>query len=163
MDLRFSAARNVSMMEVLNTMMRIRDKEIHKKERAGILRTSVVEDSEAQIFNMVVDTTEMQTFMVDNTPENWVNDEKGYFLIRLDREKKKIEAGFCEIPNLIRYCWIAGKARDIYLSILRKIDGLSPEHIAYLAKELYKAQIALERNLDYVQDDELDFKKNVKQ
>ena len=36
-----------------------------------------------------------------------------------------------------------------------------PKHAAYLARELQKAYIALQQNIEYIQDDELDFDKKI--
>ena len=89
-------------------------------------------------------------------------DPKGYFLIRVDRKSKKIEVGFCAKTNVVSITIKGNKPIDVYQTILKEkiIDG--PDHAAYLGRELQKAYIALQLGIEYVQDDELDFKKKVK-
>ncbi|KKQ34939.1 MAG: Dihydropteroate synthase [candidate division WS6 bacterium GW2011_GWA2_37_6] len=56
------------------------------------------------------------------------------------------------------------KPIDIYHTILHKEKlGIRPEHAAYLGRELQKAYTALENNLEYVQDEELDLNKKFSQ
>ncbi len=90
--------------------------------------------------------------------KDWVKDPKGYFLIRLNKEEKVIELGFCKEKNIIEVV-IKGKIpQEIYYTAIKK-DLLSrTEHAAYLGKELEKAYLALKYDLDYVQDEELDLK-----
>lgn len=94
--------------------------------------------------------------------KEFVMDPKGYFLIKIDRESKKIEVGFCEKPNEVSLTVRGDKPIDIYTTILNK-EGLDirKDHAAYLGRELEKAYIALKLNLEYVQDDDLDFSKKV--
>ena len=55
---------------------------------------------------------------------------------------------------------ITGKnATNIFNTIIREGLISSQQHAAYLGKELYKAEIAINYNLNYVQDKELRFKK----
>lgn len=95
----------------------------------------------------------------------WVLDPVGYFLIRVNREKKQIEVAFC--PN--QEAHHQGKfAKNL---VQTTIAGTHPQHIRYIiakkgfisrldhamsiGEELEKAYIALKYNLKYVQDDEL--------
>ena len=86
-------------------------------------------------------------------------DGEGYFLIKLDRENKKIVAGFCKENNKILVKITGKKPSDIYYEVIKKGLIKKPDHIAYLGKECQKAYIALQGNFDYVQDDELEKKK----
>lgn len=94
--------------------------------------------------------------------KEFVLDPKGYFLIRVDRENKKIEVAFCEKPNVVSLTVRGNKPIDIYTTIINKEKlELRKEHYAYLGRELEKAYIALQEEIEYVQDDELDFSKKV--
>lgn len=89
-----------------------------------------------------------------NEAKEWKMDPKGYFLIRIDRKNRLIEAGHCTERNIIDMK-IAGKnATEIFNTIIRENLVSSLQHAAYLGKELYKAELALKRKLDYVQDKE---------
>ena len=82
-------------------------------------------------------------------------DPKGYFLIRINRQKKELEVGHCSKVNKIGII-IKGKIpQEIYTeAIKRKLIGRL-DHAAYLGKELEKAYIALKLGIEYVQDEEL--------
>ena len=86
-------------------------------------------------------------------------DEDGYFLIKLDRKNKKIVAGFCKENNKIIVKIYGNKPSDIYQEVLKKGLIKRADHAAYLGKECQKAYTALQHNLDYVQDEELDINK----
>ena len=88
-----------------------------------------------------------------------VLDQDGYFLIKIDKENKKIIVGFCKEGNKILVKIVGKKPADIYHAILKK--GLIKDlyHAAYLGRECQKAYIALQKDLDYTQDEELDFDK----
>tara|TARA_Y100000310_G_scaffold344780_1_gene459468 strand:- start:8747 stop:9121 length:375 start_codon:yes stop_codon:yes gene_type:complete len=89
--------------------------------------------------------------------KDWERDLKGYFLIRI--KDGFIEAGFCEKDNKILKIIKGRNAIEIVNTIIR--EGLvgSMQHAADLGVELCKAEIALENNLEYVQDGELEIKK----
>ncbi|MAG52845.1 MAG: hypothetical protein CMH62_02685 [Nanoarchaeota archaeon] len=89
-------------------------------------------------------------------------DPKGYFLIKVDREDKKIEVAFCEKPNEVSLTVRGDNPLEIYQTIINKEKlEIRKDHYAYLGKELEKAFIALNEDIEYVQDDELDFSKKV--
>jgi len=94
--------------------------------------------------------------------KEFVMDPKGYFLIKLDRENKKIEVAFCEKPNEVCLKVVGDNPLEIYQTIINKEKlEIRKDHYAYLGRELEKAFIALNENIEYVQDDELDFSKKV--
>jgi ferredoxin len=96
--------------------------------------------------------------------KEFVIDDKGYFLIRLDRKNKNIEVAFCIEKNRIVLKVVGKKPIDIYQTLLNKENlDIRKDHAAYLGRELQKAYIALKNNLKYVQDDELDLDKKVNQ
>jgi tetrahydromethanopterin S-methyltransferase subunit A len=87
----------------------------------------------------------------------WVQDPNGYFLIKIDKDKKTINVGHCTNDNVLRKEIIGKRAQDIYHTIA-KLDLLSIyTHASYLGKELKKAEIALKLGIEYVQDEQLNF------
>ncbi len=86
-------------------------------------------------------------------------DGDGYFLIKIDKENKKIVAGFCKEGNKILVKVTGSKPSDVYHAVLKKGLIKRADHAAYLGKECQKAYIALQRGIDYVQDAELNFDK----
>ena len=91
---------------------------------------------------------------------DFVIDGKNYFLIRLDRENKNIEVGFCKEKNKVALKVTGKKPVDIYHTMINKEKlPIRKDHAAYLGRELQKAYIALKNNLEYVQDEELDLNK----
>jgi len=96
--------------------------------------------------------------------KEFVIDDKGYFIIRLDRENKNIEVGFCNEKNKVALKVMGKKPIDIYYTLLNKENlDIRKDHAAYLGRELQKAYIALRNNLEYIQDDELDLNKKINQ
>ena len=83
-------------------------------------------------------------------------DSKGYFLIRVNKEKKRVEAGHCKDKNEVDLMVYGDKSIDIYMTIIKL--GLVNEmgHAAYLGREIEKACLALKNGLKYVQDDDLE-------
>ena len=98
-----------------------------------------------------------------NDYKEFIIDKEGYFLIRINRENKNIEVGFCREIGKISLKVTGKKPIDIYQAIINK-EGLNirKDHCAYLGRELQKAYIALQNNLEYVQDEELDLNKKFK-
>lgn len=87
----------------------------------------------------------------------FVLDKAGYFLIRIDKDRKLIEVAFCNEKNKVVLTVRGKKPIDVYHTILNKEKlSIRKDHAAYLGRELQKAFIALENGLQYVQDDELD-------
>lgn len=91
--------------------------------------------------------------------KEFVLDPKGYFLIRADKKTKDIEVGFCGENNVISKKITGKMPIEIYQTVI-KLGLISRyDHAAYLGRELQKAYIALQQGLEYIQDDELNFKK----
>jgi len=90
---------------------------------------------------------------------DWRMDPIGYFLIRINREKKQIEAGFCKSANKVEKTIIGKTAMEVFNTIVHENLVSSLQHAADLGAELQKAEIALQLGLTYVQDDPLDFNK----
>ena|SRR3989338_4454942 len=88
--------------------------------------------------------------------KEFVIDPAGYFLIRINKEGKKIEVAFCNEKNKIKLITYGKKPIDIYQTILNKEKvNIRKDHAAYLGRELQKAYIALKKDLEYVQDEEI--------
>jgi ferredoxin len=101
-------------------------------------------------------TAKEVTARYDDATE-FVLDPAGYFLIRIDRKNQNIEVGFCNERNKIMLKVVGKKPIDIYTTILNKESlPIRKDHAAYLGRELQKAYLALQWNLVYVQDDDLD-------
>ena len=99
--------------------------------------------------------------------KDWVMDPKGYFLIAIDRKKKLLRVGYCilkkmgdkPINNMVSI--VSGKtAIEVVNTLVRYKYISSLQHAADMGIELCKAEIALAYKLDYVQDKDLQIKKN---
>ncbi|MFH2020132.1 MAG: DUF4346 domain-containing protein [archaeon] len=89
--------------------------------------------------------------------DDWVQDEKGYFLIRLNKKNKTVELGYCKKLNIIEVV-IEGKTpQEVYFTAIEQKLVSRLDHAAYLGKELEKAYVALKLGIEYVQDEELNF------
>jgi dihydropteroate synthase len=89
------------------------------------------------------------------SPEEFSSDPKGYFLIKVNREENAIEVGYCTPDNVLQKR-ILGKTPIEIIYTIMKLDLISKfEHAADLGSELQKAYLALNNNLEYVQDQDL--------
>lgn len=118
-------------------------------------------DTKQEIVSTSVDThNAKEIFAAYDDAKEFVLDKEGYFLIRLDKERKLIEVAFCNEKNKIVLAVRGKKPINIYHTILNKEKlPLRKDHAAYLGLELQKAYIAMENDLPYVQDDELNLTK----
>ena len=96
-----------------------------------------------------------EVIQADKKYVKWEQDPLGYFLIKVDNKDKVIRAGFCNNDNKMVKEFIGKTAEDIYHTILanKLISVLA--HACNIGRELAKAEVALEYDLDYVQDDKL--------
>lgn len=85
----------------------------------------------------------------------WKQDDLGFFLIKADKENRRILAEYYSNDSKLRKTLTGKSAQAIY----KKLIGLglvsSHVHAAYLGKELAKAEMAIKFNLSYVQDNDL--------
>ena len=93
---------------------------------------------------------------------DWVMDPKGYFLIAIDREKKKIKVGYCKFKKLNNkpindmVSVISGNtAIEIVNTLIKEKYISSLQHAADMGIELCKAELAMQFHLNYVQDKDL--------
>ena len=89
--------------------------------------------------------------------KDWKMDPTGYFLIRINKEDKTIEAGFCKQANKVEKIVVGKTAMEVFNTIIREKLVSTLQHAADLGAELQKAEIALKQKIKYVQDDPLNF------
>ena len=83
----------------------------------------------------------------------WKLDPKGYFLIRINEERGKIEAAFCDLKeNKVRIIIRGDNPMEIYTAILKEDLISLLDHAADIGVELEKAYIALKTGQKYTQD-----------
>ena len=97
--------------------------------------------------------------------KDWKLDPKGYFLINIDRKKKLLRVGYCVINKSNdrstheMVAEIYGKTAIEVLNTLIREEFISTlQHSGDMGIELCKAELALNNNLDYVQDKNLNLK-----
>ena len=95
--------------------------------------------------------------------KDWVMDPKGYFLIKIDREKNLIRVGYCIFSKLNKdsihdmIAEIKGKtALEIVNTLIEKKFISTLQHAADMGIELHKAELALKYNFKYNQDKDLE-------
>ena len=93
-------------------------------------------------------------------------DPKGYFLIAVDKEEKLIRVGYCKFTKLGNnpvndmVAEIVGKtAIEIINTLIRENYISSLQHAGDMGIELYKAELALKNDLNYIQDKDLRLQK----
>jgi len=98
-----------------------------------------------------------------NKISDWVMDPKGYFLIKIDREKKLIRVGYCKISKLGNnpihdmIAEVIGETAIEIVNTLIKKDFISTlQHAADMGIELHKAELALKYDYEYVQDEDFE-------
>ena len=97
--------------------------------------------------------------------KDWVMDPRGYFLIKIDREKKLLRAGYCKFTKLGNkpindmVSIVSGRtAIEIVNTLIRNKYISTLQHAADMGIELCKAELALKYKLHYVQDKDLKIK-----
>ena len=98
-----------------------------------------------------------------NKIKDWVMDPKGYFLIKIDREKNLIRVGYCIFSKLNKdpihdmIAEVTGKtALEIVNTLIKKNFISTLQHAADMGIELHKAELALQHNFEYIQDKDLE-------
>ena len=100
-----------------------------------------------------------------NKIKDWKMDPKGYFLIAVDKKNNLLRVGYCKIskqeesPNHEMVAEVEGKSAIEIINTLIKEQFLSSlQHAGDMGIELYKAELALKYNLEYIQDKDLELK-----
>lgn len=117
----------------------------------------IIDESGKDLVSIDIKTDQIQEIKAEHDDlKEFKMDPKGYFLIKVNKEKNRVEVGHCGELNKVDIMVYGNKPIDIYMTIIKK--GLVEEmgHAAYLGREIQKACIALKKNLKYVQDDELE-------
>ena len=99
--------------------------------------------------------------------KDWRMDPKGYFLIAIDKNKKIIRVGYCKFSKLGNspihdmVAEVKGKTAIEIVNTLIKEKFISTlQHAADMGIELHKAEMSLKYGFKYVQDKEIEIKKN---
>lgn len=87
--------------------------------------------------------------------QNWLQDPKGYFLIRINKKSNTIEVAHCLKNNQVLRVIMGRNPEEIMYKIIEQGYVSLLDHAAYLGKELQKAYFALKYNCEYIQDSEL--------
>ena len=98
----------------------------------------------------------MNRIEAEKKAQEWIMDEKGYFLIDPRVDEDLIYAHHYSIDKKYQ-CSVYGKdAESMYYTILRENMVASLMHAAYLGSELQKAETFIRyRNGNYIQDEPL--------
>ncbi len=90
-----------------------------------------------------------------------VLDTEGFFVIEVDRTKNKIRVEYytnvCKenkiVSGSLEKVFLGDKADALCDVIVKHVSTtLRPEHYMYLGREIQRAEYALEKNKEYVQD-----------
>mgnify|MGYP001181758686 FL=1 len=97
--------------------------------------------------------------------KDWKMDPAGYFLIRLNREKKMLEVAYCVLSkkknsknNQMKAVIKGRTAIEVVNTLIREKFISTLQHAADMGIELNKAEIALNYQLEYIQDKDLKIK-----
>ncbi len=90
-----------------------------------------------------------------NSREEWKMDPKGYFTIKPFPDEGVIRARYYGEDYALKFVIEGKNAEDMYNTIMREQLVSTFQHAAYVGCELMKAEIAMKKNLNYVQDDPL--------
>ncbi|MBI5065301.1 hypothetical protein HZA97_03610 [Candidatus Woesearchaeota archaeon] len=110
----------------------------------------------------------MKTIIASEKKYKWVQDPKGYFLIRVNRKEKLIEVGFVEgkgkrpLPKNIKYRIVGKEPQTIRRQIFKMGLISRIDHALSIGEELQKAKTALDLEIEYMQDSVLDYEKKTK-
>ena len=89
--------------------------------------------------------------------KEWVMDPRGYFTIKPFPKEGLIKVRYYSADGRLRSVIEGRTAMDIYNTLIRENMISSLQHAADMGAELMKAEIAMKRNLEYIQDGPLRF------
>ncbi|MBI3036344.1 ferredoxin [Candidatus Woesearchaeota archaeon] len=87
--------------------------------------------------------------------KEWVMDPLGFFTIKPFPDEGVIRVRYYNAKHQLAALIEGKSAEEIYITICREGLVSIPSHAAYLGSELQKAEIAMKKRIDYVQDDPL--------
>ena len=85
--------------------------------------------------------------------KEWAMDPLGFFTIKPFPDEGVIRVRYYNAKHQLAALIEGKNAEEIYISICREGLVSIPSHAAYLGSELQKAEIAMKKRLNYVQDD----------
>ena len=95
--------------------------------------------------------------------KDWKMDPKGYFLISIDNKRNYIKVAYCIFKKLDKKTDHQMVAEIIGVTAIEIVNTLinnnfisTLQHAADMGIELNKAEIALKKNLNYIQDKDLE-------
>ncbi len=89
--------------------------------------------------------------------KEWAMDPLGFFTIKPFPDEGVIRVRYYNWKHQLAALIEGKNAEEIYVTICREGLVSIPSHAAYLGNELQKAEIAMKKRLNYVQDDPLSF------
>ncbi|MBI4217922.1 MAG: DUF4346 domain-containing protein [Elusimicrobia bacterium] len=87
--------------------------------------------------------------------KEWAMDPKGFFTIKPFYEEQLIRMRYYGEDHALKFLIEGKSAEEIYNTVVRENLVSTFQHAAYVGCELMKAEIAMKKNLPYVQDDPL--------
>ena len=87
--------------------------------------------------------------------KEWKMDPKGFFTVKPYPEEQMIRVRYYGEDHALKLVCEGSNAEEIYNTIVRENLISTFQHAAYIGTELMKAEIAMKKNLPYVQDDPL--------
>jgi ferredoxin len=121
----------------------------------GVISIYELENNKIIVDNSICSESAIEISAEENDKQDIVLDKNGYFLVKVNRKLDIIEVGLCKKRNIVAVKITGKNPENIYLTIIKNKLISRLDHAAYLGRELQKAYIALKKNIEYVQDDEL--------
>ncbi len=134
------------------------------KESALICPAYVIDVLDAETSKSVLNIKPTKEKDKENVPvirahyesrKEWKMDPKGFFTIKPYPEDNMIRVRYYGEDHALKLVCEGTHAEEIYNTIVREGLLSTFQHAAYLGTELMKAEIAMKKNLNYVQDDPL--------
>jgi ferredoxin len=134
------------------------------KESALICPAYVIEIFDAETTKSVLNIKPTKEKDKENVPvirahyesrKEWKMDPKGFFTIKPYPEEGMIRVRYYGEDHALKFVIEGTHAEEIYNTIVRENLVSTFQHAAYIGTELMKAEIAMKKNLAYVQDDPL--------
>jgi tetrahydromethanopterin S-methyltransferase subunit A len=94
-----------------------------------------------------------------DSSKEWSADPKGYFLIKVFYDKGEIGVRWCDYEHKPLLDVFGTNAEALVQTLVREGAVSRLQHAAYLGHELHKAEVALQRRIEFIQDEPLDFAK----